>query len=412
LLGIGVGVALAGAVVSVARWFWPGGSTLPEWATAAGLVLGASAIKLALFAHPLATVGDGIFQVHRAQLVHAGTYFFTSITPRPFFEFPYPIALYVAAQPFWRFFPTELDLVRLLRGLSLVADAMVGVALYAAARRQWSSRATALLCAALWPLAPAPFHALNNANLTNVFGQGLFGVAMGGLGWLAAGSRASVAAWVVTAAFIALAFLSHFSTVSVGVPILCMAGALLIAGGRGQARRVGAIALVVMLAAAAVSYGVYYSHFTSVYRQTFARVASGEGEAPTRSIVAPPSVKAQRWITGQSDDYGLPSLPVLAIAGAGAVMLGRRRRREGLTLVLAGWAIVWVSFSALGIFSPLTMRVNLAAAPVFTCLTAYALGTVAAQSRLGAALSAAGALIVGWDGLRVSLIALGLTPPW
>jgi hypothetical protein len=49
---------------------------------------------------------------------------------------------------------------------------------------------------------------------------------------------------------------------------------------------------------------------------------------------------------------------------------------------------------------------------VFTCLTAYALGTVAARSRLGAALAGAGALIVGWDGFRVCLIALGLTPPW
>jgi 4-amino-4-deoxy-L-arabinose transferase-like glycosyltransferase len=157
---------------------------------------------------------------------------------------------------------------------------------------------------------------------------------------------------------------------------------------------------------------VYYSHFTDVYRKTLSRVASGEGEAPARSIVAPPSVKAQRWITGKTDDYGLPSLPVLAIVAAGAVMLGRQRRREGFTLVLAGWAIVWAGFSALGIFSPLAMRVNLAAAPVFTCLAAYALGGLAARSRLGTALAVIGALIVGWDGFRVCLIAIGLTPPW
>jgi hypothetical protein len=412
LIGIGIGVALAGVVIRVARWRWPGGVALPEGSIAAGVVLGASAIKLALFAHPLATVGDGIFQLHRAQLVRAGTYFYTSITPRPFFEFPYPIALYVTAQPFWRFFPAELDQVFLLRGLSLVADAMVGVALYAAARRQWNSRTIALLAAALWPFAPGPFHALNNANLTNVFGQGLFGAAAMGIAWLAAGTRMSLWAWLATAAFLGVAFLSHFSTVSVGVPICCVVGVLLIAAGRGHLRRVGIVALAVTLAVGAVSYGVYYSHFTDVYRKTLARVASGEGEAPTRSIVAPPAVKAQRWITGQTDDYGLPNLPALAIAVAGAVMLGRQRRREGFTRVLAGWAIVWAGFTALGIFSTLAMRVNLAAAPVFIALAAYALGSLAVRSRVGVMLACAGALIVAWDGLRVGLLAIGLTPPF
>ena len=55
--------------------------------------------------HPLIVVGDGIFQVHRAQVVHGGQYYFTSVTPKPFFEFPYPVALYVFAQPFWSWFP-------------------------------------------------------------------------------------------------------------------------------------------------------------------------------------------------------------------------------------------------------------------------------------------------------------------
>jgi hypothetical protein len=411
LLRIGIGVCVAGVVVAGLRWRWPGGNTLPDWSVAVGIVLGASAIKFALFAHPLATVGDGIFQVHRAQLVHAGKYFFTSITPRPFFEFPYPVALYVAAQPFWRFFPTEFDLVRLLRGLALISDALVGVALYAAARRQWQSRRTALLCAVMWPLARGPFEALNNANLTNVFGQGLFGVAMGGLAWLAAGGRMSVTVWVATGAFLVAAFLSHFSTVSVGVPILCAVGVLLVAAGRGHLRSVGVLALAVTLAAAAVSYAVYYSRFTDVYGRTLSRVASGEGAAPTRSIVAPPSVKARRWITGKTDDYGLPSLPALAIIVAGGVMLWRQRRREGFTLVLAGWGIAWAGFSALGILSPLAMRVNLAAAPMFTALAVYALGSLAERSRTGTALAALGALVVGWDGFRVCLIAIGLTPP-
>jgi hypothetical protein len=410
LVSVGAGVVLIGAIVAIARWRWPVVAGLPEWSIAIGLVLGACAVKLALFAHPLATIGDAIFQVHRAQMVHGGNYFFTSITPRPFFEFPYPIALYVAAQPFWRFFPSELDLVRLLRGLTLAADALVGLALYAAARRQWNDRVAALLCAVLWPLARAPFEGLSNANLTNVFGQGIFGVAMGVIAWTAAGQRTSIGALLAACGLLVVAFLSHFGTVSAGVPILCAVGVVLWAGGRAHVHRLGAWVLVVALAATALSYVVYYSHFTAVYRTTIARVLSREGEAPTRSMVAPPAIRFRRWIAGGTDDYGLPGLPILAAALAGSVLLARRRRREGVTLVLAGWALVWAVFAVLGIFSAFTVRVNLATAPVFVCLCAYALGFLWAKSRLGAALAVAGTLVITWDGLRIALMCLGLNP--
>jgi hypothetical protein len=413
LPNIGFGVALTGAVIAATRWRWPNIGELPEWSIAAGLVLAATAVELALFAHPLATVGDGIFQVHRAALVHSGTYFFTSVTPKPFFEFPYPVALYVTAQPFWHFFPTELDLVRLLRGLSVGADALVGVGLYAAARRQWNDRRTALLCAVLWPFARAPLQALSNANLTNAFGQAIFGVAMGAIAWNAAGRRTSVTALVAAAGFLVVAFLSHFGTVSVGVPIFCAVGVLLVAAGQAHVRRSGVWVLVVVLAAAAVSYGIYYSHFNPIYRATLARVVSREAEAPARSkVVAPPAVKLQRWIDGTSDDYGLPGLPVLAAAAGGLFLLLKRRLREGFTLVLSAWVLAWACLTALEIFTPIEMRVTLAAAPVFVCLGAYALGALAGRSRLGATLAIGGALLLAWDGLRVCLTCIGVVPRW
>ena len=149
LARLSAGALIAGAIVGACRFRWPVFAGVPEWGIAAGLVLAISAIKLGVFWHPLAIVGDGIFQVHRAQVVHGGQYFFTSITPKPFFEFPYPVALYVFAQPFWSWFPTELDLLRLLRAVNVVGDALAGVALYGAVRRQWGSRAMALCCAAL-----------------------------------------------------------------------------------------------------------------------------------------------------------------------------------------------------------------------------------------------------------------------
>jgi hypothetical protein len=416
LVSLGAGIAICGALVAVVGW---GGraaaSALPEWPVAVGLVLGVSAWKLAVFAHPIATVGDAIFQVHRAQLVHAGQYFFTSVTPRPFFEFPYPVALFVAAQPFWQFFSgSKLELALLLRGLALAADALVGFALYAVARRQWGDGRTALLCAALWPFAAGPLQAVSNANLTNVFGQGLFGVAMGGVAWIAAGG-ASAAAVVVAGAALTSAFLSHFSTVTTGLCVLGAVGIALFAAGRNHAKQASVWVLVLSLAAAAVSYLAYYSRFTSVYRATLERVVSSQEEAAPSKLVASPSVKLRRWLDGTGDDYGRPGLVLLVTAAAGAVLLLRRRPREGLTLVLIAWGLVWVAFTALGILTPLSMRANLASAPVFLGLSAYALGHLSARSRPGAAGAAALAIVIAWDGVRVALQSLGATClacPW
>lgn len=413
LVAIGTGIALSGAVLALLRWLWPPVGELSEWPVAAGLVLGASAAKLALFAHPQAIVGDAIFQVHRAMLVHAGTYFFTSVTPRPFFEFPYPIALYAIAQPFWHFFPSKLDLVWLLRALTVSADALVGMAIWAAALRQWNDRWTALLCVVLWLFALAPLQALSNANLTNAFGQAVFGVAMGVIVWNAAGRRTSLVGLLAVGGLLVVAFLSHFSTVLLGIPILGTAGVMLMAAARGHARRFGVWVLLVVLAAAAVSYGVYYSHFHDVYRATFAHVSSRQSDEQTQTkLVAPPAVKFQKWLDGTSDDYGLPSPPLLISAAIGLILILKQRLREAFTLVLVAWALVWGSFTTLEIFTPVELRINLAAAPVFVCLGAYALGALAARSRWGVILASAGTALIAWDGVRVWLTCVGLNLRW
>jgi hypothetical protein len=412
LVGIGAGLAALGLVVAALRWRWPGSAVLPEWPVAVGLVLGVAALELAVFAHPLAQVGDAIFQVHRAQEVRGGLYYFTSITPQPFFEFPYPIALYLAAMPFWRFFATDLGHVLLLRIATLAAHALVGIGFYSAVRRQWNDGGTALVCATLWMFARAPLQGLSNANLTNVFGQGVFGVAMAGVGWLSAGA-VSVVALAGTSLSIFVAFLSHFGTTMVGLPLLALVSVALMVFGRGTARRAGVWVLALTLIASAASYVVYYSHFTTVFRETVERVTSRQPEPPTKSkLIAPPTEKIKQWYAGTGDDYGRPSLSLLATALAGAVLLAWRRPREGVTLVLAAWGLVWVGFTALGVFSPISIRVNLAAAPVFVCLAAFALSALAGRSRLGTAAAIVVAVAIAGDGVRVCLGCLGVGPNW
>jgi hypothetical protein len=401
------GACALGVVIAALRARWPVLAGAPGWGSALGVVLAPTMIMLAVFTHPLATIGDGIFQLHRAQLVRSGSYFFTSITPRPFFEFPYAIGLYVSALPFWSAFPTELDQVHLLRGTAVIANAIVGLALYVAAYRQWRDRRAALFAAALWPFARAPIEALCNANLTNAFAQGLFGVAMGVVGWAAAGAT-SIASTGIAGLFLIGGYLSHFSTFSVGVPLAGAIAIVLVIGARGPDRRAGWWLLALGLVAAGVAYAVYYSHFTDVYRQTWARIAAHEmADAPGSAIAAPPATKFHRWWTGQSDDYGLPGIVSALVSVIGLVALLRRRGRDGLTLVLVGWLAVWVVFTALGILTSIQMRVNLAAAPLFVCLGAYGLAEIAARGHVGRMVAATLAVAIAVSGARLWLMCLG-----
>ncbi len=402
LVRISLGVAALGALVGFARWRWPGGSS-PEWPLAAGFAVLAGGLKLAFFSHAAATIADAIFQVHRAQDVMAGHYFFTSITPRPFFEFPYAIALYVAAMPFWTWFPTELDRVVLLRGLSIAADAAIGVAMYATLRRAWGAPRPALFFAALWPLALAPQVTLCTANLTNLFGQGMFGVAMGLAGWMAAGTRARAAGLVAFAALLAVGFLSHFSTLSVGVPLVGLVAIMLGTLGRGSSRRLGVWLVVALVAAIAVSYVLYYSHFHDVYARTLARVTAGEGQGVTQSMAAPVSVKFARWRLEMQNVFGLP---VIVAAVAGAVWLVRRHRRDGLTAVFAGWGLTWILFSALAVFTAVEMRASLAAAPLMLALAVGVLDALARGSRAGTIVAGVTIAAIAWSGWRAWLACL------
>jgi hypothetical protein len=395
LTRVSAGAAVVGLAVGAIRWRTRALSAANEWGIAAGLVLVPSAVKLAFFGHARILIGDAIFQIHRAQQVHAGHYFFTSITPRPFLEFPYAIALYVNAMPFWSWFPTDLDQVWLLRALALSADALVGLAIYVALRAAWNNRWAPLLFAGLWPFARAPLATLCTSNLTNLYGQGVFGVALGVVGWMAARRRAPRWAVAALAALLSVAFLSHFSTLSVGVPLVAAIALVLAVAGASIERRLAVWIAVALVAAMAVSYAAYYSHFTTVYRTTLTRIVSGDGRGEARSMAAPAAIKFERWRHDVSLDFGGLAI-VTALAGAG--WLAVRRPRDGLTLVLAGWGATWLLFSALGIVTAIEMRANLAAAPLVMALAAFALGSLGQSSRVGAAAAALVAVAVAWDG--------------
>ncbi len=403
LLAIAAGALAAGAGVAIARRAWAASNDRLDWALAAAVTILAVSLKLGIYVHPQASVGDGIFHVHRAQAVRAGSYFFTSITPRPFYEFPYPVALYVNALPLWRWFSTELELVHLLRGLAIVADGLIGLALFVPLRR-WLGRATAFSFVILYPLVPIPAQALTAANLTNVYGQGVFGLSMAVVLWMAVAGRATLISVTTLTVLLTLALLSHFSTASVGIPMIAAVVLLvLVAGGRPD-RRVGLWIGGALVAATAVAYLAYYAHFHDTYQTTFARIVAREGANEARSMAAPVAVKAARWWQEAGLNFGWP---LLATAVGGLAALVAREGRAAPVLVLVAWLIAWAVFSLLGVVTPVEMRANLAAAPLMVALASIALGAIGRRSALGASVALTLAAFLAWRGLTVLVSALG-----
>jgi hypothetical protein len=100
---------------------------------------------------------------------------------------------------------------------------------------------------------------------------------------------------------------------------------------------------------------------------------------------------------------------VLASALAGLVLMLRRRRHSPAALVFGAWVAAWLALSALGIFSALTLRANLAATPAFILLSAVTLGSLAATSRAGTVAAVALFLLLAWDGWQIGLRCLDLS---
>ena len=390
---LGLGVAAAAAVASAIAH--ASKSDIRRfWSIAAFAAILATSLKLAVFVHPDAPVSDGMFHVHRAQAVRAGNYLFTSITPEPFYEFPYPVGLYVLAQPFWDWVP---DRVALLRGITLVADALVALGLFAVVARRWSER-TGVLAAAIALAVPVVTESVATANLTNVFAQSCFSLALLWIAWHLTSPRIVLAA-AGAIVLLSVALLSHFSTAVIGAPaaaLVILAAALARDARERAAWRWIAIAVV---SALAISYVVYYSRFHDVYARTLSRVGT---EGANTSLVATLSehseTKSLTVIRFLLSNYGWPAL-LLSVVGLGAAL--RRGWRDGWTLALVALGVTVTGFLALGAFTPIEMRASLAAQPIVAAFAALGCARLWHANR-GPLRALAVALIVATMWLAVS----------
>jgi len=403
-----IGVACAIAAV-VSRAAIRDGGERWGFRAAVGIAILLTGCKLALFFHPMAPIGDSIFHVHRAIVVQRGEYFFTSITPRPFFEFPYPPGLYVVAGPLWQTFRSEMEHVWLLRTIALVAEALLALALYGAVFANWRNRVAAFFATVVMLLLPVGFYTICTSNLTNSFGQSVFGAGIAAL--LGTHLRPGKRWWLLAAGTVLVCggFLSHFSTFSVGLPVLFACAAAVFAGGSGAPRRVAVSIILALAISSTASIALYYAHFMPVYKRTAERILHREDAAQTRSMVAPPSLKAQRFAATIGTEFGAG---VLIAAVAAGFLLLRSRAHDPLTLALAGWAVVVVGFWVLGIVTAIEMRASLAAQPLAAIAAGYAMARGAQDGTLSRI--ATGAAMVSLLLLAVSgwITCLGLDSFW
>jgi hypothetical protein len=400
------GLAIAGgALIALIRRLggWTSGGTI---AAALLMVLVVTALRIAVVYHPSAPIGDSMFQVHRAGEAIGGHYFLTSVTPPPYFKFPYAVGLFLAAQPFWQ---GTKDHVALLRTLVLAADALAAVLVLVVSLRVWRSHATAFAATLFYLSAPVGIQTLATGNLSNGFAQSVF---TAGLlcGVVACRSRRPWAWGLGAAALMAGGVLSHFGTLLIGPGLLVGVWAAWFAGARGEDRRGRRWAPVALLLALAVAYGLFYRHYDEVFRETVTRILSGE--RPQRSMVPTVTQEGGRAMTFLRFAHWNYTWILLAPAMAGCAWLARRGARDPLSLALWGGLAASAAYAGIAIATPLEVRVTLAAQPIVALAAASAAGAALdSPSRWMRWAGAACCLAAAWVGAATLVEVLGQVPP-
>ncbi|HEY7498101.1 MAG TPA: hypothetical protein VH740_06300 [Vicinamibacterales bacterium] len=315
-------------------------------------------LELLVLLHPDMPIGDALFQAHRFQDVLAGKLYFTSLAPGNY-QFPYPPGLYIVAMPFARLVRRGASDMTLLRTIVCSADVLAALLLYNLAVRIRGDRLAGALAVATYHLIPLGFAVVTTGNLTNAFAQSLSVVAFA----LIAGSavrRERAAAVLVLAIALTGASLSHTSAFAI-VSTAAITIALLFWLRGGPALRSPAIAVMAATAIAiAAAVAIYYAHFMDTYRTELARIGT---ETATAAPDAGGRTIGERLgaVPRYLNIYF--GVPVLFLAGWGAVELARRGARDRVTLTAAGWALACAVFFAIGILTPVDMRYYLAVIP-------------------------------------------------
>jgi hypothetical protein len=294
--------------------------------------------------HPSKNLEDVWFHAHRLEWVLSGRYFFTQVMPNGV-RFPYAIGLYAFAAP-WSVLTNNH--VGLLRVVVCATNAIAGLAVYLMVVRAWRDSFAGAVAAMLFGVVPAWFSVAGNANLTNTFGQSVAVIALAAvvvcrLSWRNAGQLAALVLVV------ALAFLSHVSTISLLFATLVVTAVLFWWRGGAEMRGPAVIVLAAAIAAAILAVALYYGHrdFIPVYK-ALVRVQAPGGQQTTPI--------SARTVNGVKQLVGSIGWPILLLAGIGAWRLRTEHLRDRLVLVIAASLFACVAFYAQNLLTRVDVR--------------------------------------------------------
>jgi hypothetical protein len=325
---------------------------------------GACFLKLLVLLHPDKPIGDALFQAHRFMTVLRGNFFFTSTAPGGY-SFPYAPGLYVISMPFAPLVDREFGDMALLRIVTTVADAAVGLLLYWMVARVWADRLAGAIAIAIYHLLPLRFGVISGGNLTNAFAESVAVIALVLIGGATFRNRAVYT--IALSIALTVAFLSHTSTFAI-LTVCALLSAVLFWWRGGPALNRPALAMVTALGLALASAtALYYGQFIETYRSEFARLGT---EARTAAPDAGGRGVLQRALAVPRYAYLYFTVPVMLLAVAGATDRWRRGARDRLSLAVLAWALACGLFLIVGVFTPMDMRYYLAATPVVAVMAA------------------------------------------
>lgn len=314
-------------------------------------------LKLLALLHPSKPIIDAVFHAHRLEWVLAGRYYFTQPLQSGV-QFPYAIGLYVFAAP-WTI--VTRDFVSLLRVITVVAETVAGGLLYLMVVRHLGDRVIGAIAVVLFALAPASYGVLGNANLTNAFGQStsIWAVAAATI-WPLQPRHAGQ--WLGLSVLIALALLSHVSTLSL-LMVTLAALVLLYRFAGGPSLRGPAVSIVLATTVAmSLSVGLYYAHFGDSYRTLRnAQVPAESVPARTGTPVTIPTAPGDSVPLATRASHALAMTvaalgwPLLILGAVGAGRLAREWRNR-TTLAIVAWGAAFLLFLVVTILTPVNAR--------------------------------------------------------
>jgi len=352
-------------------------------------------VKLGAMSYPLWLSSDALFQANRSSEYAGGNWYPTSVTQHDDpFRIPYPVSLFVLAEPVARL---GVDRVAALEWVVVLFEVLAGGALVWVGLRWFDDRRAGILSAVLFHVIPIGILSLSAGNFTNIFAVSSLTLGFACVLWTdrGGGKPAVVGASVLSL----LSVTAHFGSLIEGA-ILWPAWAVALwwlvppcrlGSDRGALAKGIAVSLVVS--------GLYYAGYASLVAEQWQRAlggGGGEGASIGEKLALNTSLLGEQigWV-------------VLAAAAGSAVTL---LRVGWFASALHGTVTVWIAatgmFFLLDMLSSLQIRYWYQALPLFALLAGSYVSRAFDRGWLGKIAAVLAMAYISWSGASALIESL------